>query len=163
MLKSLFGGKKRKGKSVNDIRKTKKAVPKRPAEGQEADLDARIKARKAKNLRHGEIKAALAGASPIPRPDIAGAINAAKALSADSDLKANKAAIDRALRLNGSARVIDEAMTHPAWRYVAMAVIRGLLEEEGPDSQASAPESVKAGSQGTKKGHRTIGEPTDQP
>ena len=50
------------------------------------------------------------------------------------DKNDRKAAIDRALRLKGSARIINEAMAHPAWRYAAMAIIRGHLEEGVPAS-----------------------------
>ena len=153
MLKFLFGGKKRKAKSVNDIRAGKPGRPSSNAEGNSPDLDARIKARKAKNMRMADVKAALASAGYIARPDISGAIQLAKGLSAELEKRADsgvrqsgehKAAIDRALRLKGSARVIDEALTHPAWRYVAMAIIRGHLEERAADEISDADGPRKA-------------------
>jgi hypothetical protein len=117
----LIRRKKRKAKSVNDIRtgNARDAAQHKKSDG--ADIEARIKSRKAKNLRMAEVKSVLAGVGCIARPDISGAI-------------------DRALRLKGSARINNEAMAHPAWRYVAMAIIRGHVEEGASDqSPASSP------------------------
>ena len=51
------------------------------------------------------------------------ASDVAKAATQDLSQTDRKAAIDRALRLKGSARVIDETLADPAWRYVALAVV----------------------------------------
>ena len=145
----LIRRKKRKAKSVNDIRtgNARDAAQHKKSDG--ADIEARIKSRKAKNLRMAEVKSVLAGVGCIARPDISGAIDLAKGLPNEADIKDSlsdvdkkdrKAAIDQALRLKGSARVINEAMAHPAWRYVAMAIIRGHVEEGASDqSPASSP------------------------
>lgn len=138
----LIRRKKRKAKSVNDIRtgNARDAAQHKKSDG--ADLEARIKSRKAKNLKMAKVKSALAGTNYIARPDISGAIGLAKGLPNEADIKESlsdvdkkdrKAAIDRALRLKGSARIINEAMAHPAWRYAAMAIIRGHLEEGASD------------------------------
>lgn len=129
MLKFLLGSKKRQGKSVNDLRNKRKGAPVPQAE--QGGLEARIKARKAKNLKMADVRAALASAGPIDRPDIAGAIDVAKAVTVEDGALPTAEAIDRALRLKGSARVIDETLAHPAWRYVALAIVRGLLEDGG--------------------------------
>ncbi len=102
-----------------------------PKTNEAPDLEDRIKARRAKNLRMADIKAALSKAGPVERPDISGAVDVAKAAARDLSIEDRKAAIDRALRLKGSARVIDDTLADPAWRYVALAIVRGLLEE-GP-------------------------------
>ena len=142
MLKFLFGGKKNRKKSVNDVRR-KKAPQVEPQSSQAPDLEDRIKARRARNLRMADIKAALAQAGPIERPDISGAIEVAKAATKDLCQAERKAAIDRALRLKGSARVIDETLADPAWRYVALAIVRGLMEE-APDTPSKSSRKAQA-------------------
>lgn len=148
MLKFLFGDKSKHsqggpGKSVNQVRGRKgrpsvAAPSARGAETQPSEdtLDARIKTRRARNLRLADAKAALASAGYIPKPDVAGAIFDAKhQVKAGMGMTAGpdqKAVIDRALRLKAAASTIDDALRHPAWRYVAMAVIRGQLQDK-PD------------------------------
>ena len=94
-----------------------------------------------------DVKGAMASAGYIASPDIAGAVEVAKALPADSTKEERAATIDRALRLKGSARVVDETMAHPAWRYVALAIVRGLLEEGGN----STPQAAQNGPRRRKK------------
>lgn len=153
MFKFLFGDKGqvgqagqagksgRPGKSVNQVRGRKGrpasvsrlTAPKQSVEAEDR-LDARIKDRRARNLRLAEAKAALESAGHIPKPDIAGAIHdvkhQVKAGLSIADGPEQKAVIERALRLKAAATTIDEALHHPAWRYVAMAVIRGQLEDK---------------------------------
>ncbi|MFL2769558.1 MAG: hypothetical protein ACJZ9F_00975 [Rhodospirillaceae bacterium] len=139
MRKSLFGGKKRSAKSINDIRNTRKKVNSGDIVSRGIDHSGRVKAKKVSNLKQVEIKAALADAiGGVPRPDIPGAIGAAKALLVNSDPKEYKAALNHALRLKQSVKVIDEALAHPARRYLAMAVIRSLLEEARPSPKRTA-------------------------
>jgi len=148
MLKSLFGGKKRRAKSVNGIRTTKKKVNSGHIVSRDIERTSRVRGQKAGNLKQREIKAALVDAvGRVPRPDISDAIDAAKALAMDSDPKEHKAALEHALRLKQSVRVIDEALAHPARCYLAMAVIRSLLEEAapGPKRIADAGEMVHSG------------------
>ena len=124
MLRALFGGKKKTGKSVNDVRGRSAQESK-----SQGPLDDRIKARRSRNLRLVEAKAAFAAAERVPKPDIAGAISLAQKAAAGTSLRACRAEIDRALRLKGSQRVIGETLSHPLRQYLALAVIRGLLED----------------------------------
>ena len=123
MLKWLFGGRKKAGKSVNQVRGRSTKQPEDP-------LEARIKARRAQNLRMADIKAALASADHVPKPDISGALFDAKHAAKGGDMAGCRDMVDHALMLKGSKQVIDDAMAHPARRYIAMAVIRGLLEDK---------------------------------
>lgn len=150
MFDFLFGGKRKAskpGRSVNQVRGRKgqpSDVVRRPSrQSPEDPLAGRIKLRRDRNLRLADAKAALAAADHVPKPDIAGAIKAAR-FEVEGQIKASpggklspdqKAAIDRALRLKASATTIDEALEHPAWRYVAMAVIRGHLEEKSGEDE----------------------------
>lgn len=124
MLNWLFGGRKKAGKSVNEVRR-------RPHRSRQPTdpLDARIKARRAQNLRMADIKAALASADHVPKPDISGALFDAKHAAKGGNLVDCRDMVDHALTLKGSKSVIDETMVHPARRYIALAIIRGLLEE----------------------------------
>lgn len=107
-----------------------------PTQSVEAEdqLAARIKDRRARNLRLADAQAALASAGYIPKPDVTGAIYDAKhqvkAGASLADGPEQRAVIERALRLKAAATTIDDALSHPAWRYVAMAVIRGQLEDK---------------------------------
>ena len=148
MLKFLFGGKKNRKKSVNDVRR-KKAPRVESQSSQAPDLEDRIKARRARNLRMADIRAALAQAGPIERPDVSGAVEVAKAATKDLSQAERKTAIDRALRLKGSARVIDETLADPAWRYVALAIVRGLLEEAPDNPAKSSPKAPAAKGKGS--------------
>lgn len=124
MLRALFGGKKKTSKSVNDVR------GRSAQESKSHDpLDDRIKARRSRNHRLVEAKAAFAAAEHVPKPDIAGAISVAQKAAARTSLRDCRAEVDRALRLKGSQRVIGETLGHPLRQYLALAVIRGLLED----------------------------------
>lgn len=149
MLNFLFGSKRKSGKpgkSVNQMRGRKgqstadvSGVIRRPSrQTREEEAEKRIKVLRNRNRTVADAKAAFAAAEHVPRPDIAGAIKAAQ-FEVKGQLKAGrgqkldsqqKAVIDRALRLKASATTIHEALEHPAWRYVAMAVIRGHLEDK---------------------------------
>lgn len=152
MLKSLFGGKKRRGKSVNHVRGQKPRKKEQGLGGNAGGLDARIKARRAKNLKMADVKAALESAGYIPKPDIGGAVDLAKAIPDEAGKKEHGAAIDRALRLKGSARIIDETLAHPTWRYVALAIVRGLLEDAG-DTRLEADRGASGPPKGSSKRH----------
>lgn len=132
MLKWLFGGRKKAGKSVNQVRGRSTNTPDDP-------LEARIRARRAQNLRMADIKAALASADHVPKPDISGALFDAKHAAKGGDLVGCRDMVDHALMLKGSKQVIDDAMAHRARRYIAVAIIRGLLgdkpEGAGRDTQ----------------------------
>lgn len=144
MLKWLFNGRKKASKSVNEVR-GRPARSKPPAD----PLDARIKARRAQNLRMADIKAALATADHVPKPDISGALFDAKHAAKGGKLGACRDMVDHALMLKGSKQVIDETMVHPARRYIALAIIRGLLEDRPEPSSTEAPPT---GAPGTGKG-----------
>lgn len=124
MLRSLFGGKKKAGKSVNEVRG-------RPKRAQQATdpLEERIKARRARSLCMAEAKAVFAAAGRGVQPDIAGAVDHAKNAVQGANLNECRAEIDRALMLKGSQRAINETLSHPLRQYIALAVVRGLLEE----------------------------------
>lgn len=124
MLRSLFGGKKKAGKSVNEVR----GRPKRTQKAADP-LEQRIKARRARSLCMAEAKAAFASAGRGAQPDIAGAVGAAKNAVEGATLTACRPEVDRALTLKGSQRLIDETLSHPLRQYLALAVVRGLLEE----------------------------------
>lgn len=146
MFKFLMGDKGKQGKSVNQMRGRKgRPTPvvrpgvSKPTASAKDPLEARIKVRRANNLRLANAKAALASASHIPKPDVAGAIfdakHQVKAGVSMADGPDQKAVIERALRLKAAATTIDDALRHPAWRYVAMAVIRGQLEDKPGDDK----------------------------
>ena len=135
IFRKLFGSGPKKAKSVNQVRgKTKgsKSVP--------DPLEARIVARRAQNLKAAEIKAVLAAAPDLPRPNIAGAVLSAEKLIRQPASKEKKATIDRALRLKGSDRVIREALAHPLRQYIGLAIIRGLIEGGDGDRSANRPQ-----------------------
>ncbi len=132
MFKSLFGGKKKVGKSVNEVR----GRPKRTQTVTDP-LEERIKARRARSLCIAEAKAAFSAAGRGAQPDIAGAVDAAKNAIQGATLTACRSEVDRALVLKGSERVIGETLSHPLRQYLALAVVRGLLEE-GQEQGVSA-------------------------
>ncbi len=144
MLKALFGKKKRSGKSVNEVRGRKGAKSKKPPTGPEPGLEARIQARRAKTKRMADIRAQMAKAGHFERPDIAGAVDVAKSVTAEEGGEDQAVVIERALRLKGSARVIDETLAHPSWRYVALAIVRGLLEEREREPKKGSGTGPKA-------------------
>lgn len=148
MFKFLFGDKGQTGQKHGQAhgkmrgRKSRRGAverltaPTQPVEAEDR-LAARIKGRRAQNLRLADAKAALASAGYIPKPDVAGAIYDAKHQVKASGGRAGgaeqKAVIERALRLKAAATTIEDALRHPAWRYVAMAVIRAQLEDKTGD------------------------------
>jgi len=132
IFRKLFGGGPKKAKSVNEVRG--KANRSRSATDQ---LEARIVARRVENRKASEIKAVLAAAPDLPRPDIAGAVLSAEKLVCQPASKEKKAAIDRALRLKSSDRVIREALAHPLRQYIGLAIVRGLMEGGGEDRSAN--------------------------
>jgi hypothetical protein len=123
IFRKIFGGKPITTKSVNDVRgKTKRF---RSAND---PLETRIAARRRGNLKAAEIKAVLAAAPVLPRPNIADAVLSAEKLIRQPASREKKAAIDRALRLKGSDRVIRETLSHPLRQYIGLAIVRGLME-----------------------------------
>lgn len=139
MFRALFGGKKKTGKSVNEVR----GRPSRAAKDSDP-LDDRIRVRRNRTLRLAEAKAAYAAAKHVARPDIAGAISLAQNAAVGASLRECQAEIDRALRLKGSQRAIAETFAHPLRQYLALAVIRGLLEEDN-GLKEGGPVSAKGG------------------
>ncbi|NKB45785.1 MAG: hypothetical protein GKS03_16085 [Alphaproteobacteria bacterium] len=85
-----------------------------------------------------DIKAALKTADHVPKPDISGALFDAKHAVKGGNLGDCRDMVDHALMLQGSKRVIDETMLHPARRYIALAIVRGLLEEKPQPSDGRA-------------------------
>lgn len=155
MLKGLFGGKKKRSKSVNDIRKRKRGGAKSPMDSDNAGFEATINARREKNKRITNIRTEMAKAGHFERPDVDGAVAVARSVVGPSAGVEQAAAINRALRLKGSARVIDDTLAHPSLRYLALAIIRGLLEEnekEPGETFRSAPKSHKKPRKTLKKG-----------
>ncbi len=135
IFRKLFGGGPKKAKSVNEVRGKAKG-PKSATD----PLEVRSAARRVENRKALEIKAVLAAAPDLPRPDIAGAVLSAEKLIRQSASKEKKAAIDRALRLKGSDRVIRETLAHPLRQYIGLAVVRGLIEGGDGDKSANRPQ-----------------------
>ena len=147
MFKWLLGGRKKAGKSVNEVRgrPTRSSPPADP-------LEARIRARRAQNLRMADIKAALTSAGHVPKPDISGALFDARHAAKGGKIEACRDMVDHALMLKGSKSVIDETMVHPARRYIALAIIRGLLEDKPePLSEEAASTGVQNASRRPSK------------
>ena len=143
MFKALFLHKKTASMSVNEVRGRKGS----PEPGQN-QLEARIRARRALNLRTADIKATLAAAgSSVTLPDVAGAVLAVQNSLKDAAPEMRQAIIHRALMLKGSQRIINETLTHPLRRYIALAVIRGLLDDKSKFADKRA-DAEKAGPKG---------------
>ncbi len=126
MFKSLFGGRKKRGKSV--VQERGRAASKPPESNEDAQAR-RIKALKAKNLRKAEIKAAVDHAGPFQRPDVEGLVTEARSAHEQKSPAEAREMVHRALKLKGAAGIVDETLAHPARRYIALAIMRGLLEE----------------------------------
>lgn len=137
MFKSLFGWKKKSGKSVAQTRGRRPAKPVQTTDDAQAR---RIEALKAKNIRKAAISAAIDQVGPFQRPDIETLMAEARTAHKSKSPAEAKDLIHRALKLKGAAGIVDETFDHPARKYIALAIMRGLLE-----GQANPDEPLESG------------------
>ena len=126
MFKSMFGAGKKSGKSVAQARGRAASRPQAVHENEQAK---RIRSLKARNLRKAEIRAAIEQVGPFLRPDISGLVAEAKVAHKTQAPEDAQSLVHRALKLKGAAGIVDETFAHSARRYIALAIMRSLLED----------------------------------
>ena len=140
MLKNLFNRKKNRSKSVNDMRKRKVRGTKSSLDSDDIVAGTCINTGRAQKNRESDIRKEINKSGRFIRPDVDGAIALARSVVGKEGGVGQGTVVNRALRLKGSAQVIDDTLAHPSLRYLALAIIRGLLaeNEKGPEEKSQA-------------------------